>query len=423
MIIICLLILLFFIIGAKRNYHNAILTFAPLYVAVQDYLCIKYSAPAVSLSFALEFIFIAFAYGKNSFKWSQFPLKKQFLCLFVVVLFSISYSRFPISSTLPWVIDLLSSYLIVVLYYNQIKSKDDVLFSLKVFFALIWVFVIYGVFEYIIQSNPVMEYVESFIPEEWGGTLYITEDIRYSSVRCQSLMTICISWGGLCCLATGVLFYVRDSLFPNRKLFFWLLLGLLILCVYSSGTRSSYVYLVIVLIGSFTGTRGAKNKVFFIFVGCLAVYYLSSSIYDIYLSMTSAGSDISGSNSDMRMMQWYATLATISESPVIGLGCKGVIVGQKLNSEILGAESVWFQILLSYGFIGMFMQAYLYYGCIRAIFVNSENSKKIQSILFVLGWIAFSSISSSPGLTEPYFLMILMLVIRYAKFEKIKDIY
>lgn len=393
------------------NYHKAVLCFAPIYVIFQDYLCLRYSSPAVSLSFALEFLFILFAFLNHKIKWEGFPLKIPFFLLFFIFILGIFVGGSEFIKTAPYVIDLISSYFIVLLFYNELISKKDLRIAIKSFLLTGLILLVYGLFEFIIQGNPLIDYFYAAIPDSWNGTLYVNSgDERFGSIRCQSIMSICISWGALCCIIMSVLLYTKLILKEKiSNITFGILIILILICIYSSGSRSAYIYVATLFAGAFISFQG-NNKVVFVLIVIIGCIFAKEFLFNIFDSFSST--DTGGSSSGQRQMQLLVAMRVISESPLFGLGPKGVLLGQEMDGEVLGAESIWLQDLLSYGFVGIFVQIYLYYTCVKVLRQRTPQQYRPLAVCTVLGWVAFSSVSSSPGLSEPYFLMILVLLIK-----------
>lgn len=405
MFIFCLVVLFFFAIYVFEDYHKAVLCFAPVSVLFQDYMCVRYVAPAISLSFLLEFSFLCVAMTKGKLSMNGFPLKKAYCLLFFVLIVGIIVSKMDFLKTGPFIFDLILSYYIVVIYYKELKTIDDVKFSIKCFLFIIILLSAYSIFEYLIQINPILNYLGESIPEEWGGRLYETSE-RYSSIRCQSLMTITIGWGGLCCIALSLMLYYRSVsariLVPFS---FWSIILILIFCVYTTGTRSAYLYLMIVLFGGCVILRGTSKRMMIALLVMGGLYVLCNMGEILSSIISSDSSTESGSNSSMRQLQLIAAINVISNSPIWGFGVKGVSIAGGLDGDIHGAESVWFQQLISYGLMGVISQVYLYYSIIRMLY------KESKKLLFVaLGWIVFASLTTSPGLGEYYFLVIIILI-------------
>lgn len=405
MLLFCLIIFFCFIVFIIKDYHKAVLCFAPISVLFQDYMCVRYVAPAISLSFLLEFIFLSIAMVKRRLSMCRFPFKKAYCLLFFVLIVGIFVSEMDFLKTGPFVFDLILSYYIVVIFYNELKSFEDVKYSIRCFIVLILFFCAYSTIEYFVQYNPVLDYLGETIPEEWGGRLYETTE-RYSSIRCQSFMTITIGWGGLCCMALSLMLYCRSAfvhiLIPIS---FWFVILILIFCTYTTGTRSAFLYLMIVLFGSCIMLRGTSKRMMItlLVIGGLYTLYNMGDIISSIISSDSSSE--SGSNSSMRQLQLIAAINVISNSPIWGFGVKGVSIAGGLDGDIHGAESVWFQQLISYGLMGVISQIYIYYSIIKLL---CKESKKF--IFVALGWIAFASLTTSPGLGEYYFLIIIILI-------------
>ena len=408
MTILYALIWLFFLFQLFRDYHKAIVIYAPLSILFQDYICLRYSSPAISLSFALELIFIVFGYLKGKLYMSAFPMKKQFWFLFFVFFVGIIVSPLSVMSTLPFVVDLVLSYLIVVLYYNEHVNQYELTKTFKNLMFSVFIMGCYGLVEFATQTNPLIDFFSAQIPDTWGGVLYTTEEQRFSSVRCQSIMTICIAWGGLCCLMTSVLLFSKsiiNSVYTKKLL--WPFICILIIGAYTSGSRSALLYMFIILAGSYLIVE-RKYKFIYVLAAFAAVYFVSDQLL-LVIDSFSDNSDVTGSSTSMRQLQLEAAIICILDKFLWGYGVKGLEAARGINSDVLGAESVCLQQLISYGLLGVLSQIYMYYGCFKTLLSHSVTNK-FFSILVIVGWITFCTMTSSPGLYEPYFLIVIILL-------------
>ena len=381
-------------------------------------MCLKYSSPAVSLSFALNFIFLLYAFVKGRLKIKDFPLKKPYCILSLMFIMGIIASSLPLIKTGPYVFDMMVSYMIVPLFFYEVRTANDYMLSLKCFLIAMFGLCSYSIVEFVLQSNPFIDNAMLSIPEEWGGRLYAGNS-RYGSIRTQSIMNICIGWGGLCSMIVGVLLYCKDTIQKlYRPFLYWIFLLVAIFCTLTTGTRSAYVFLVIVLMGGFYVS--GSNKFAMIILGIVGFYIIGDQMSEIANSVFSSNKYEDGSSADMRQLQFAAAIEAISHSPVWGFGIKGATMASQMYDGILGSESIWLKRLLDFGLTGVIIQIYLYYKYNMFLFHKSSKHYRFLSIAFVVGWVSFCTLTSSPGLGEPYFLIVLVLLaksnlIKYAK--------
>ncbi len=399
-----------FILCLFKNKHKAILWFGPASILAQDYMCIRYESPAISLLFLLESAILAvfFLFKRSSLSLKHFPLRKAFIFLFLTYIAGIIVSSRPFLETVPYVVSLICSYLIVVVFYNEISCKCDITTCFKSFIVITTVLSLYFLFEYTTQSNPFLAWILPQIPESWGGLFFYFEDptTRFSSVMCQSLLNISIGWGGFCALGVSFLLICkREFLSLVNPIYFWFLILLLVFGVLGSGSRSALLYLLLIIAG-FVFEMNGKNKLFFILFVLLGVIVLRHQLFEILGSLS--GNDVGGSSVGGRQLQLLAAISVISQSPVFGFGIKGTAIAGEINSSILGSESIWLQQLINFGLFGVIYQIYMYKSMISELRSVSQNKR--MAVVFVIGWILFSSATTSPGFGETYFLIIYTLL-------------
>lgn len=399
--LIIFIIILFY---AFKNLRRAILVVAPISILFQPYFCIRYDSPAISLLFAVQMSIVGLYLIKKNIKsgWRNFPLKSAYIWILIVYLIGVIVSPLSLLSVLPMCISILLSYLFIVIYWAELKDINDVKISLRSFVVSILILSIYFLYEFITQSNIFVRSIWEVLPieKEW---IYYSEETRFIGRRCQSLMAICISWGALCCIAVWTLVYSRWN--KHKSIAKQILIVFLIIGIISSGSRSAYVFAAILLLGwviSYKGKYKYVLRCLSLFIIILFAGIILNSINIIF------DEDISGSNVSQRQLQFIAVFDILVNSPIWGYGIKGLeVVRNNLGAEVLGAESVWLQQLIQFGILGVIQQIILYLSCLKLV-------RKYSNIVFLLiGWIVFSTMSSSPGLHETYFLTILLLQYKY----------
>lgn len=413
MIYLCILIIVFVVFGLYTKPNKTILIYGILNILLQDYICVRYESPAIMLHFAVDVIIISYCILNKKFSLRDFPLYKPYKVLFCLMLLGVIVSSFPLSSTIPSTINALSPYIIVVLFYSELRTKEDSEFAFKLMLILLFFMSVYSLVEFILQENPISEYCYATIPPDLlKGKLYLSYEYRFISVRCSSLMSISIAWGGLCCLIASSYFCVSSFTKDVKK---WLLLTVLTLLIFNviiSGSRSPMIYLIVILIGYLWSTKVSVKFILLIFA--VLFYFFSPDLLNPILnSFTSSDTEVTGSSIELRINQYDAIMSILSQSPIWGFGAKGLLLAFKSNSDILGAESIWFQQLITGGIIGLFCQAYMYVFILKFVIKTNVGITKLMCALMVIGWIIFCSLTTAPGLTEAYFITICLLTIKY----------
>jgi len=410
--LVSIILALVFTIIIINNYHKAVLLLGPLFILFQPYMCLRYNSPAVSLVFFLHLVvvFVLFV-KKKRLRFKSFPLYKAFVCLFISLAIGLIVSPHGIFSLLPWLFSQILSYLFIVIYYNELYDLSDVKFSLKSLLVSAALLFAYFLFELVTQTNPFIQSMYDLLGMDKGWVYPITE--RFGVIRTQSFMTICIGWGGFCCIMISVISLVRGcSIFTRVNKILYIMTILSLLGVYFSGSRSAYLFLVVIMINLFFDLRGVKKVCLYLCViigGIILMPSIISFITDIF------GEGAEGSSMSMRQMQFLATFSVLTESPLWGFGIKGYELAVSQDSDILGAESIWLQQLINYGIIGVVVQVYIYKSCWN--FVKECGAGSTLCMFLVLGWVLFCTLTTSPGLNEQYFLIILVLMCKVIQYS------
>ena len=418
MLAFCILVILLFVLFLIKRPHLAILTYVPCSILFQNYICLRLAPPALSLQFVLDLIFVIYFLIYRRVKYVKFPFYHIFVFLFLIIILGVIVSPLSLSQVLFNAIKIIISYSVVVVFYFELRKKQDLKYSTIVIGMTFLFFCLYAFAEYFYQVNFLHEYIYlTNNPEYLQGKLYLTHEVRYSSIRCSSFFPISISWGGFCCLVMSFFsfLYVINRKKPSTIVYI-LFICVIAFCVLISGSRASMIYFLIILLA--ITTLYNKNVGLIIFVLSFVVLIWGGEYAELlFKSMQSKSDIVMGSSIDMRINQFDAALEVLSNSPIFGFGIKGGTIALKYNSDLLGSESIWLQQFISYGIIGVVFQFLLYYNVYKIITEGLEWNKKVYSIFFLTGWIVFCTLTTSPGLSEPYFLSLVILLIRYKKFK------
>ena len=281
--------------------------------------------------------------------------------------------------------------------------------------------VTYGLFEYVTQKNPVIDFEKTFIPEDDNGKIYFSGE-RYGSVRCQSMMAISISYGAICVIWLCVAMSFRKiykEIIPSSFLFpFW---GLILIATFSTGSKSPFIFLVTYLVSFFFMVSGyIRIKVSLLLGVILFLFVFQSFISDFILQITdSSQTTTAGSDIPMRIMQVSAAANLLDQYGwLFGLGARGVMKANTLAAEeLLGAESIWLQLLLEYGIVGCFTYVYMLYS------VNKYKKEVIGKrgytipLVLIISWVILNTVTSLPGIDLTLFLCIIYAAIMEKRYE------
>lgn len=113
-----------------------------------------------------------------------------------------------------------------------------------------------------------------------------------------------------------------------------------------------------------------------------------------------------GSSLAMRMTQLDISYKAFLKSPLIGNGTKATSIVTEQNPELLGAESIWFTLLIEKGILGILaFLTLIFFPILNKQFIN----KKIYCALS-FSWLALNTMTTVPGMGATFFLTLVMLV-------------
>ena len=285
----------------------------------------------------------------------------------------------------------------------------------------------YGMLEYVIQENPIIDYQKAMSPNGMEGMVFGDGHERLGSIRCQSLSAISISYGAYCIL--WICFAIIYSKYYERLITPTIMYSFIVLCIigaFSSGSKSPFILLI-----SFLGlyvimAKGHKLfKTVIISSVFIIVVVFSAFLEDFYMMIVdSSQSSTAGSDIPMRLMQVAAVGDLLDKhSWLFGLGARGVMKAQILNPAVLGAESVWLQLGLEQGLLGcvayiVMMVSLALYGRMNM----SDNQFRIL-IVFIISWVLLNTVTSLPGIDLSFFLCLCFVFIKESHLAKRKQLF
>jgi len=416
---LCLLVFLF------RDRHRFILFYSVFSIVLQPWVCLRFAPPALTVSFVVNILLCFYCWKGRKKYMSYHPLSTALILSVISVALQALFSSTDMIAAMPAAINTISSYAIILMIYHEIKNQRDLQYVLMSFVWVGGLLLGYGVYEYFLQDNPVFREVMKWgTRDEIYGKIfyrglmtYEADTTRFGIERSSSLISIYISWGGLCVIFVGFMMFCRDKLQNLMKpLFWWGMVIIATFCLYTTGSRSAYLYYIIVVIPFFLCGFNLKTKLFGILLSIIGLIVFKDNVMQVVDSIVN-NDKIGGSSVEMRLMQLKAVEYVLNNNLIWGLGIKGIHRVLLVNSDVLGAESVWFQTLISGGIVGVFLLVGIYgYGSLRFV-ACSPKKMRFSAVCFVLGWIIFCSITSSPGLNISYLFVIMSIIIRYWHIE------
>lgn len=343
-----------------------------------------------------------------------FTLTIFFVCISHVVTNLLQVPHWPTSFAL-----IMSEYVMVYVFWMILQDNRNIHYFFSCFTIFMLIITGYCMIEFLLQDNPIYNwYVNSSL--FMGYDADRSEDIRFGSMRCHSLMRDVGALGTACCFGFCVFFSYLQRTMRITKLKKYMLLGLIMLCFASTfltGTRTVILGIAFcLLVCSLSLTY--RNKVRLLtFVGVICIL-CSGFLYDIYMSFIDTKSVV-GSSTDMRELQWAIVLQAFISSPIYGLGLEGTATIMNRFQGAFGLESTWFQLLVNFGALG----AVAFAVSIIQGGKYSIKEKCIPAIAVTGMFMIVKTMSSIPGFGNGYFLYIIVYLVmfkKYTKYEKVK---
>lgn len=380
------------------------------------------SMPGVPLLSLDMFMIMAYAglffIKRNSIEYTPvpFPYKIPFFLLIASWTISTLFAYVGFKSAVSALVgNICQDIIIIWLLWIFVEDEDDFRFLLKWFSAAFFITCIYGFFEKLTLSNPLMEYEISLVGDDERAINFSYEgDENRGGWRVQSVFSHAIGAGinwGMFIIWTFTLVYIHR--FNSSDLKTAIIISVLCIpCILFTSSRSPLVFLII---GSLAFIN-FKNKNFnlAVIVGIILIIVVGpyfSEYLDNIMSLVDADAQakVGGSDADMRMEQLAASVIIMNMSPIYGLGYKfmnemtlGVV------DDLLGLESMWFRIMTQFGYIGIIANLiFAYYSLI--IIPRKYHSRQI--FFFSLAYWITGTITSVPGmLTYMYYMIIFMWI-------------
>lgn len=404
------IVFLFFLVKNYRKTFLAIIVFAPFIS--------QFKSPVVGMNLmtlwsVLSFVVVSFRIKWNFLKIKNFPVKLAFVLLaaslFLANYFSTSKHWIPTITTI-----IVSVVNVFFFWYLFSEKKDSMLFVIKCCFLFGFCVSVYSLFETVTRSNFYIEMVNSL--DLYINRTYISE-IRYGLKRSQSLFSMHTTNGAVAFILFFVLQYSEKmrELLRHKKLFD-LTKRLLFCTVFFSGARSAIVGFLIALLSlcSIKKLKSRNGLVVIVMLGIVCVG-ISDYIESVFYSIQNTSS-ISGSNSDMRGLQFGVAEYYLRKNFLFGNGVAYTWneASRLFHKELLGAESLWIPIAIDQGVFGIFSYVVL---LLSTIFYSLKNHEK-KLVYFIGGFWIFNTMSSLPGVNITYLFVWVFVIVETKKIYK-----
>ena len=424
---------LFFILlfGAVKKFKTTFLIYTAFKILLHSGVCLKVDAPVITFEFAanislLVLFFIRQAQNKKLKDEEKFPLQSGFLLIFfsytISTLFGVQSFQSSFLGTFQIIIN---EYIIIYLLWRVLMTKEDVLLLVKSFVIVFFIVCIYGLFEFVTELNPVLEFEMSFFSpiEQEGKFYYKPAELalkRLGFSRIHSFFPISITFGAYCALFVSFYFYYIYTFKEKKNIADFLSIILLIIGVFISNSRSPLLCMFIGMIPILLSRIKSLLNIRVIIFSAIGIVFLFQYIEPYFANLESvfnsdADDEVGGSSIEMRLIQITVAINYFLDSPIIGHGIRAINTLMGGDAEkLLGAESIWIWLLIERGLLGIISYLYLYINILMKMY-----HKKYKSfyIFFTLAWFALSTMTTTPGLSISFYLTFILIVYRLQLLE------
>lgn len=247
--------------------------------------------------------------------------------------------------------------LVICFWYIYKPNKSNNRFLYATIFIYASVLTLYGIQEAVTAENPFIQYMYKI-----GMVHALQRDdyIRFGLYRAQSLTIWMESFGTFCCFALVFLLISAFKGIIKFDIKIYVISILLIASIFITGSRTMMVMTAIALM-SLISYFYKKPKYLILFTFVIFIFVVNNPDYieqieDSFIYSSDAG----GSSVEMRQYQLVAALSYYYQSPAFGNGVDYIGIVQKINSDILGAESILFKTLVDRGNLGIITLIILY---------------------------------------------------------------
>lgn len=302
----------------------------------------------------------------------------------------------------------IQTFLLPYLFFYYVDSFKEIKRLMKfLLITAVFVFII-AIVSLIKEENLWLDMIRNFVDDAYGFDM--SGDIRFGFNRVQSVFMQPVSYGYYCTTMFAFFLYFvfnhLKSLGINISAFFFLESSFIIGCMLS-GSRSSLLPLFLLLIVYFFGKKiSVRKSLFFIVLVLFLTLFLKDYINLLYSSISDNNNAQMGSSTDMRMTQLSIVLDAFQTSPWIGLGNYSIFESPLIGEDIMGAESVWFFLLVENGILGCIAYISIYLNC----YSFSERGVKKMVLLFLMVQMAINTLTSLPGFNAGFMICIIMLI-------------
>lgn len=342
--------------------------------------------------------------GREPYPKPLFIASILFVSSFLVTFFLTGRHHFPIVLS-----NIITYFVFPFVFWKSLRSYKDVKLAINVFYYFMSLAVLMGFLELILRHNYAFELVSSlFVLEDFSID---STSVRYGLKRCNSFFSY-FSTYGVATFIAFVVFFIKGMWIKHEKHNYMLLSIACFFAALSTGSRAIYAGLFTAMAFLLVNRKFIESKAGnLLFFGAMILFPLIFNVgFEIFDSIVNSDESkyARGSSFEMRLMQWEACTEYFFHSPWIGNGRMYIWdVVKPEHFELLGAESIWFSILVDYGIFGAFVFLFLIFACCKVLYSYNK-----RLVCLPIGYLFILSLSPDQGIQYNLLITVTILLIR-----------
>jgi hypothetical protein len=352
--------------------------------------------------------------GLKTKQQEPYPKLLLFASVFISFCYIITdyYSRFPHTALV--LINLITSFVFPYVLWHSIISKKLLVFGIKSLISIMIISVIFLVPEQLLGVNVFSTFVSRIFSIE--DFLLDSPMSRYGFKRANSIFAYFTVFGFVSCYSFYLFFnlkYRYIELYKNRFVLDILCIASLF-CAFVTGSRAIILALGAVLISILLTKEFVRSRFFSILLFVCIV--LSPVIFNFFRmilnSMINSNVIQDGSSAGMRFNQLLICWPYFRQSPLWGNG-RMYIWEQVAPSHpgLMGAESIWFSLLVDYGIMGCVSFVLL----LIAVGITLFKRNKLF-VCMPIAYLCITSLSPDMGIQFNMFLTFVIIMLKCEKY-------
>lgn len=348
-----IVVLLLIIACAFLNYKKTVLFCASTLVYMPN---LASGIAGVKLMFLVNIVLVVLYYlmGQYRKRAKDYPNLIIIPCALAAIGYLISH-QVGESKNLPIIIvHIINYFWFPYVVWYMMQNEKDANYCLKTMYVFFLVVGGYALIEVVMGYNIFNEIASSLGVVEGTSGLGDDPGERFGITKCSSILPYSSSFGMACAFMFAIVLLMKSK-YKQKSPASHILFVLMPFCVLLSGTRSQLIVLLICAGSFFLFPKFRRTKEYktLLIAGCVIFILFTPFIILLVNSVIHSNDAQIGSSSDMRHEQLEICLYYTLSSPLFGHGRNYIWDYVKPeNPRLYGAESVWFQLMVDYGFYG-----------------------------------------------------------------------